>query len=93
MTSAAPHTPQKSLELANLREHSYTVRDGWLERDGRQLLAGPVADLEHFADMMSLLDPPPVLVSPVLRVLMQGRRGSIFTVGEELRRLARRAAP
>lgn len=93
MTSAAPHTPQNPLALANLSEPTYRVADGWLERDGRQLLAGPQADLEHFADVLNLADPPRDRVAPVLRSLICRTRGSIFTTGEQLRRLARGAPP
>lgn len=93
MTSPAPHTSQKPLALANLSEPFYAVRDGWLERDGRQILAGPVATLEQFADMLNLLNPPRDRVAPVLRSLICRTRGSIFTTGEQLRRLARGAPP
>jgi hypothetical protein len=66
--------------------------DGWLCRDGAQLLAGPRAELETFAEILNLSDPPRDRVAPVLRALICGTRGSIFTTGEQLRRLARSAA-
>jgi hypothetical protein len=64
----------------------------WLERDGRQLLAGPRAVLEQFCDLLNLLDPPERTLPDVMRALMQMTRGCIFTPGEALRRIGRRAA-
>jgi hypothetical protein len=92
MTSAAPHTPQKPLALANLSEPTYRVADGWLERDGRQILAGPTATLEQFADMLNLLNPPRRVLPDVLRACIQMTRGCHFTPGEELRRIGRGVA-
>lgn len=66
--------------------------DGWLCRDGAQLLAGPRADLENFAELLNLTDPPRDRTAPVLRSLICVTRGSIFTTGEALRRLARGSA-
>jgi hypothetical protein len=64
----------------------------WLERDGRQLLAGPQATLEQFADLLNLMDPPERTLPEVLRACMAMTRGCIFTPGEALRRLGRSAA-
>lgn len=64
----------------------------WLERDGRQLLAGPQAVLEAFADLLNLMDPPERVLPDVVRALMQMTQGNAFTVGEYLRRIGRSAA-
>ena len=64
----------------------------WLERDGRQLLAGPRATLEQFADLLNLMDPPERVLPDVLRACMAMTRGNIFTPGEQLRRIGRSTA-
>ena len=64
----------------------------WLERDGRQLLAGPQATLEAFADLLNLTNPPERTLPEVLRACMSMTRGCIFTPGEHLRRIGRSAA-
>ena len=50
------------------------------------------AVLEQFADLLNLMDPPERTIPEVLRACMAMTRGCIFTPGEALRRLGRRAA-
>lgn len=74
------------------REEASSAPGYWLERDGRQLLAGPRAVLEQFADLLVLMDPPERTLPDVMRALMQMTRGCIFVPGEALRRLGRGSA-
>jgi hypothetical protein len=71
----------------------FVVVGEWLEHDGAQILAGPPAVLEQFADHLNLLNPPRHVLARVLRALICQTRGSIFTYGEAVRRMWREAAP
>jgi hypothetical protein len=66
----------------------FRVVEGWLEHDGVQVLAGPPAVLENFADLLNLLNPPRRVLPQVLHALQGMARGSHFTPGEALRRMA-----
>lgn len=100
MTPADSRSPHKPLAAPNFSEPRYVVAQEadssapgwWLERDGRQLLAGPQAVLETFSDLLNLLDPPERVLPDVVRAMIQMTQGNAFTVGEYLRRLGRRAA-
>lgn len=97
----SPDSPAPKVQVgARLMQSRYAVRQEdassapgyWLERDGRQLLAGPRAVLEQFADLLNLMEPPERTLPEVLRACMAMTRGCIFTPGEALRRIGRRAA-
>lgn len=100
MTAPNSRNPQYSSAKPNLSEPRYAVAAEtdssapgyWLERDGRQLLAGPQAVLEQFCDLLNLMDPPERTLPEVLRACMAMTRGCIFTPGEALRRIGKRAA-
>lgn len=100
MTAPGLFNPHSPLAISNLSEPRYAVQQEqdssapgwWLERDGRQLLAGPRAVLETFADLLNLTDPPERTLPEVLRACMAMTRGCIFTPGEQLRRIGRRSA-
>ena len=100
MTAPDSRNPHYPSAKPNLSEPRYAVAEEtdssapgfWLERDGRQLLAGPQAVLEQFADLLNLMDPPERTLPEVLRACMAMTRGCIFTPGEALRRIGRRAA-
>lgn len=79
--------PNNSCPLTYSAKPRWLVIDGWLERDGVQLLAGPPAVLEQFSDLLNLLDPPRRTIPQVLTALMEMARGNAWTVGEALRRM------
>lgn len=92
-----PHHPDRhlptdsrnnSFRFSYSAQPRWVVVDGWLERDGEQILAGPAAVLEQFADYLELLNPRRAMLPAVLEALTEQTRGSCFTVGEALRRMS-----
>ncbi len=80
-------TANSSARIRYSSQSRWAVIGGWLERDGVQMLAGPAAALEQFADLLNLLDPPRRALPQVLDACRGMARGAHFTVGEALRRM------
>jgi hypothetical protein len=81
-------TSNSSFPITYSAKPRFVVADGWLEHDGSQILAGPQAVLEQFADLLNLLNPPRRMLPQIINACRGMARGSHFTVGEALRRMA-----
>jgi hypothetical protein len=93
MTTAHPYSHELLANANGTPRTSYSaaphflVVKGWLEHDGEQILGGPVAALEQFADLLNLLNPPRRMLPQVITACRGMARGSHFTIGEALRRM------